>query len=332
MSTLSRADTGAAATARTDLDRGRDRTAQPRGAGIAAIVIGLGLTAAPFAFQMFSRAPKGATMLHDFRPFMTDARLAGFHADIAKIDAAVLEISAQHVPSSPSGSYRGFAEQWPTIHADMSDLLDNVTSNLGNYRAVAALPSFTLFPWFFVIPGVFIAVAGVLSLRPRTRRSARIALAALGIGLILAPAVFQMFTRAPKGGDMMTAFKDIETTQNVQKIQGYFSTMAIGQGAIRLEIVPALERSGRSAEQIATELPAVTELDRDWVHILNDMTPMIGAMSDNVPNYQAIAALPPFPLFPWFFVIPGVIVAGLAAVPIQRRRTASTHPSIQGAS
>ena len=52
MSTLSRADTGAAATARTDLDRGRDRTAQPRGAGIAAIVIGLGLTAAPFAFQM----------------------------------------------------------------------------------------------------------------------------------------------------------------------------------------------------------------------------------------------------------------------------------------
>ena len=141
-----------------------------------------------------------------------------------------------------------------------------------------------------------------------------------------------MFTRAPKGGDMMTAFKDIETTQNVQKIQGYFSTMAIGQGAIRLEIVPALERSGRSAEQIATELPAVTELDRDWVHILNDMTPMIGAMSDNVPNYQAIAALPSFPLFPWFFVIPGVLVAGLAAVPIQRRRTASTHPSSQGAS
>ena len=28
------------------------------------------------------------------------------------------------------------------------------------------------------------------------------------------------------------------------------------------------------------------------------MTPMIGAMSDNVANYQAIAALPPFPLFP----------------------------------
>jgi hypothetical protein len=57
----------------------------------------------------------------------------------------------------------------------------------------------------------------------------------------------------------------------------------------------------------------LTTFDNQWVHILNDMTPMIGAMSDNVENYQAVAALPPFPLFPWFFVIPGLLVIGLAA-------------------
>ena len=39
---------------------------------------------------------------------------------------------------------------------------------------------------------------------------------------------------------------------------------------------------------------------------------MIGAMSDNVDNYEAISALPPFPLFPWFFVVPGLLIAGLA--------------------
>ncbi len=113
---------------------------------------------------------------------------------------------------------------------------------------------------------------------------------------------------------MMTAFKSIETTQNVEQIQGYFGTMAVGQGAIRLEIVPALEASGLSRAQIATKFPAVAALDGGWVHILNDMTPMIGAMSDNVANYQAIASLPPFALFPWFFVLPGVLVAGLAIV------------------
>ena len=38
---------------------------------------------------------------------------------------------------------------------------------------------------------------------------------------------------------------------------------------------------------------------------------MIGAMSDNVANYRAVAALPSFSLFPWFFVLPGLLVVGL---------------------
>ena len=48
------------------------------------------------------------------------------------------------------------------------------------------------------------------------------------------------------------------------------------------------------------------------------MTPMIGAMSDNVDNYQAISGLPAFGLFPWFFVLPGLIIAALALLPLRR--------------
>jgi len=58
------------------------------------------------------------------------------------------------------------------------------------------------------------------------------------------------------------------------------------------------QRFGLTTSQIDSKFPAVVTLDSHWVHILNDMTPMIGAMSDNVANYQAIASLPPFPLFP----------------------------------
>jgi hypothetical protein len=63
------------------------------------------------------------------------------------------------------------------------------------------------------------------------------------------------------------------------------------------------------------------------------MTPMIGAMSDNVSNYQAVAALPPFPLFPWFFVAPGLLVAGSALLagprrsPRARRQSSTDLPS-----
>ena len=286
------------------------------------IVLGGGLIAAPIAFQMFQRAPKGASMLAEFRPFMTTARLDGFQRDIGVIGAGVDQIGSSVGPyldrtagTPPLGTaypaYGQLAGQWPGIDQKMTTLLDQVQGNLGNYHDVAALPSFSLFPWFFVIPGVLMVGSGLALLR-RRRTGAVVLVGAVGIGLVLAPVAFQMFSRAPPGGHMMAAFRNIETTSNVTEIQDDFSTMASGQGAIRLDIVPALESTGLSASQIAQRFPAVTTLDADWVHILNDMTPMIGAMSDNVPNYQAIAALPPFALFPWFFVIPGVLLVGAA--------------------
>jgi len=291
---------------------------------IALVALGVALVAAPVVFQMFTRAPQGATMLKDFKPFMTTARLDGFQRDIAEVNAAVVEVNDPIRTRLggkliDTGDYATLKQQWPVIHADMTDLLDKVQGNLGNYRAVAALPSFTLFPWFFVIPGVLVAALAAIALaKQRARRWTTVALAVLGIGLVAAPAMFQMFTRAPQGGKMMTAFKTIETRQKVNAIQDYFSTMAVGQGAIRLQIEPALRSSGLSAQQVAHDYPSITTLDDDWVHILNDMTPMIGAMSDNVTRYAAIKALPPFPLFPWFFVIPGVLIAGLAVLGRQR--------------
>ncbi len=286
------------------------------------IVLGAGLIAAPFAFQMFQRAPKGASMLTEFKPFMTTARLDGYQHEIAVIGAGVDQVGSSVGPylqqaagtASLAGAYPSYgqlASQWPAIDQKMTSLLDKVQGNLGNYRDVAALPSFSLFPWFFVIPGILMLGSGLVLLR-RRRTGVVVLVAVVGLGLVLAPVAFQMFSRAPAGGHMMTAFRDIETTANVTEIQDDFSVMASGQGAIRLDIVPALESAGLSQPQIAERFPAVDALDADWIHILNDMTPMIGAMSDNVPNYQAMAALPPFALFPWFFVIPGVLLLGAA--------------------
>jgi hypothetical protein len=279
----------------------------------------------PFAFNMFSKTPQGAVMIAQFKPFMTTARLDGFQTDLKEINAGVRQSDSSVAAYLNGGTvnrpafdaayptFSDFNQQWPAIDQKMTSLMNQVQGNLGNYLAVAALPSFKLFPFFFVLPGLLILGFAVMALRsPRRRGWGRWVLVALGVGLIAAPGIFQMFQRAPKGGQMMTAFKTIETTDNVQQIQGFFGTMAEGQGAIRLELVPALHQTGLDAAQISSKFPAVASLDAHWVHILNDMTPMIGAMSDNVPRYQAIASLPPFPLFPWFFVLPGVIVVGLA--------------------
>jgi hypothetical protein len=293
---------------------------------IALAVIGLGLAAAPLIFKMFDRGPQGAVMIEEFKPFMTDARLNGFQQHLRDIDAGVrqahgrvavtLEGHGKAAHRRFDKRFESFAEldrAWPAINADMSAMLTTIHANVGNYQAVAALPSFKLFPWFFVIPGLLVALLALVALRaPGSRGKIRWALVAVGIGLVLAPVVFHMFDRAPKGGHMMTAFKPIETRKKVETVQGYFGTIAVGQGALRLDIVPALRRAGFDARQIKQRFPAVATFNRRWVPILNDLTPMIGAMSDNVDNYEAVAALPPFPLFPWFFVIPGLLIAGLA--------------------
>ena len=330
-------------------------TASRRWAMVAVAVIGVALIVMPAAFGMFSKAPKGAAMLSQFKPFMTTARLDGFQHELKEINAGVRQTDTTVVTGldGPGGraafdrsypTFASFDQQWPQIDTTMTTLMNEVQGNLGNYQAMAALPSFVLFPWFFVIPG---ALAVIVALAALTRRSwwgrARVALVVIGVALIAAPVVFGMFGRGPKGGQMMTAFSHIETTANVQNIQGYFGTMAEGQGAIRLEIVPALESAGLSTTQIRTIFPAVATLDAQWVHILNDMTPMIGAMSDNVSSYQGLKSLPSFSLFPWFFVLPGLMVAGLGLAASRRpRRRASvsasaptlspTRPTYQGAS
>ncbi|MGH9033618.1 MAG: hypothetical protein ACRDZV_15955, partial [Acidimicrobiia bacterium] len=162
------------------------------------LVVGLGLAAAPLAFQMFGRAPKGAVMLDEFRPFMTPARIHGFQSSMVEIDAAVAETDTELRPflARQAGvdnaafdarfpAFTGFADEWPGINEDMTDLLDRVEASIDNYEAVDALPPFTLFPWFFVAPGLLIAgLAGFALLRPASGGFARWALVGLGVALV----------------------------------------------------------------------------------------------------------------------------------------------------
>jgi hypothetical protein len=314
------------------------------------LAAGLALILMPVAFGMFDRAPKGARMLADFKPFMTPARLAGFQHDIREVDAGVRESSDQVArylsPGRRAGSFpvrfpefATFAPHWPPINRHMTGLIATIQSNLPNYRAMAALPSFDLFPWFFAAPGALLLIAVTAALVSRRWRRVRLAVALLGLGLVLAPVAFQMFSRAPAGARMMAAFRTIETRRQVETIQGYFGTIGLGQGAIRLQLVPALSATGLTTRDIARRFPAVTTLDRRWVPILGDMTPMIGAMSDNVENYQALTSLPAFTVFPWIFVLTGLLVAavGLGSGSPPRRRSAGAvakdlgNPRLEGA-
>jgi hypothetical protein len=294
------------------------------------LVLGVGLAAAPVVFQMFSRAPAGGVMIDDFRPFMTEETLTEFRGYLAEIDAARYETESDIEPALDGADLAAeypqvatFVEQWDAIDTDMSDMLDTIDANRGRFDGVSSLPPFALFPWFFVIPGVLLViVAGVSLRRVSTGRAAlTIPLVVLGVGLLLAPAVFQMFTRAPGGQAMIADFEPLMTRDRVTTIQGYFVTIGAAEGQLRTGAVPAATEADPSAT-----FPAADQLSEDWPAIVSDLSEMVGSMADNLDNYEGIAALPPFGLFPWFFVIPGVAVIALAIG--ARSSKPADHPTI----
>ena len=282
----------------------------------ATVAIGIGVALAPAAFQMFGRAPAGGEMIDDFKPHMTAEQIDTFQADLATIGAARGEASTVLAGAGGPTAHpavAAFVDEWPAIDEDMGSMLATMDDNIDNYLGVAALPPFALFPWFFVIPGVLLAGVGAWSLRADPdgvpARGRKVALVALAVGLIAAPAVFQMFTRAPGGADMIADFEPFMRPAKVTEIQGYFLTIGNAEGELRRDVVPQLEATGQGGTT-----PAIATLNQQWPEISGFMAPMIGTMADNVDAFAGIAALPPFWAFPWFFVIPGVLVLGLVAV------------------
>jgi hypothetical protein len=319
-------------------------TARARGAFIpfAVLLVGGALIAFPFATRMLDRTPEGARMITAFKPYMQPARLASYDLDVRQLNEGFTEAAAKgptllspHVGASAAQKQfeasnpqlTEFDKQWPDTQNTLTGLLNTIQANRINYEAVAALPRFTLFPWFFIVPGAILLLLAIAALgAPSAWSKLRWAVMVLGIGLIIAPLAFQMWSRAPKGAEMVSAFRNVETRSLVTKVQNDFATITTGEGALGGELVPALEAHGLSTAQIDKALPAVATLEGRWIEILQNLTPMIGVMSNNVTNYQAVAALPAFGLFPWLFLIAGLLVVTLVLLsatgirlPIRRR-------------
>jgi hypothetical protein len=318
--------------------------ARARGAlmPFAVALVGAALIAFPFATDMLARTPKGADMITAFKPYMRASRLASYELDVRQLDEGFTQAAAKgHALLSPhTGTTAArrqfeasdpeliqFEQQWPQARSTLDGLIGTIQANRDNYEAVAALPRFTLFPWFFIVPGaILLLLAAAALLAPGAWRPLRWVIVALAIGLIAAPLAFQMWSRAPKGAALVSAFRNVETHGLVTKLQNDFATITTGEGALGGELVPALEEHGLSTAQVNKALPAVARLEGRWIEILQSITPMIGVMSDNVANYQAVAALPKFDLFPWLFLTAGVLVLVLVLLsasglrlPIRRR-------------
>ena len=117
---------------------------------------------------------------------------------------------------------------------------------------------------------------------------------------------------------MIDDFEPYMSTEQVELFRGYLLTVDAAN-AESIELHADLVAAGALAEDDTTTLIAVSQLNDSWAAVDADMTDLIDRMEANIDNYEAVAALPSFDLFPWFFVVPGALVAGLAVFSLRRR-------------
>ncbi|MBV8528742.1 MAG: hypothetical protein JOZ75_10530 [Candidatus Dormibacteraeota bacterium] len=330
-------------------------------------VVGVGLLVAPAVFNMWVRAPRGAEMISDFTPYMTHARATQYEQDylpaiavgFGGVPQAVSDASARYgdgvhpwsysraasfLQSQPSLSALSYVQRnFPTMAAPISNMVGVMVRDVGDFKGVAGLPPFWLFPLFFVLPGLILLVVGVMLLRrerasqPAGRVPQWIALI-IGAFLVVAPFApmppgwVLMWLVTPGGAHMIDDFAGpangmpgsaaIMSDATANQFNSYLSYLNAGHR----EIVPAVQavaaQFGQSISAAEAQsfiagdpkLAKVNDIVNRFPTMYASFHGMLTVMAKDVADYEAVRALPRFTLFPWFFIIPGLIVAVAAAL------------------
>ena len=164
---------------------------------------------------------------------------------------------------------------------------------------------------------------------------ARDGAAALAVAwLLVVPFAFGIFAKAPSGTPLLQDFSTIMTQDRVRQVQGYFVTLAGGQGELNSRFTKAVLGADPGAD-----VGAIAELERRWQPMTSQFAGLIGVLNDNVDNYTAVSELndstaalgfSAFDRFGWFFLLPGLAGLGVLAAEPARALLDRRHTAAQG--
>jgi len=146
------------------------------------LIVGVALIVAPFAYQMFDRAPAGADMMKDFEPVLTRPNVTtfqghmqtfgGMQADMKKMIPAFAQqmgVSEEQLNSMMQQQFPGVATgmgQMDTMGQDFGTVIGVMDRNVENFQKADQLPMRTM-PWFFILAGgALIVLSGAQLLIP----------------------------------------------------------------------------------------------------------------------------------------------------------------------
>lgn len=144
---------------------------------------------------------------------------------------------------------------------------------------------------------------------------------------------------------------------NIDKFNGYVDGInAMGVDAQKL--VPALSQAlqmpPEQAQQfLAKQFPVMSQMLQNLPTMQKDFTglitlmannvaifgqvpaglqlyaPLVTTMQANVDNFNQADSLPPMNLFPWFFVVPGLLLVGLSGFGLYSERTSTVSVAVR---
>jgi hypothetical protein len=165
------------------------------------LVIGLALVVLPFAISLPSKASAGQTMMDNFHSMMQPANVnttvTYFNrtflplgpvsvgvVQAAKEEPAMMAAFARQFHMTPAQVQALLTAQFPAMGKMLASLpaltplftkvppglawyqpiIKTMQSNVNNYAQIDSLPDFTLFTWFFVVPGALLILISVWGL------------------------------------------------------------------------------------------------------------------------------------------------------------------------
>ncbi|RDI42670.1 hypothetical protein [Nocardia mexicana] len=312
--------------------------ARPRWPFAVLAAIGIALIAVPIATAMFPRAAKGEAMIDGFAPYVTASSVADFRTDLAVLDDArttVVDLKAREQEPNRSELVDQFVRDYPGIRSEIGNMVGTIDRHRGDYDRLAALPPFGALPWLLALPGVLLTAAGVFGFRRASDgRSSPVwsSVAALaGAALIAVPVAGGLFGAAGAGQPVIDGFRPILTQAQVRKIQGYFVTLVAADGDLNSRYAPAVRAAHPEAD-----LSGLAVLETRWQPMTSRFAALIGAMNDNIDDFDAVAALNDstkplgftgFRALGWFYLVPGVLVLAVVATGIGKRHGVTTAGS-----
>ena len=134
--------------------------------------IGAVLVVLPFVLQMPSRTAAGDRMMSDFHPLMQPAAVQKTAAYYDNVFVPLGQVATQFTAAASNPKLQTqlkpllpmlqpvlpIFQQVPAGLAWYKPLVTTMQANVQNYKSVNELPSFRLFTWFFVIPGILLVL------------------------------------------------------------------------------------------------------------------------------------------------------------------------------